>query len=152
MWGGLRLQNHLWKPLQNSKKRVNHPVRIWRGTAWYPRDCNATSHITHCNWARFSAHGPPPTSSSSANHYGCSLNSKVHPASCSPSGPMAPNGKSRRYPEAETFSITGVEGLQGATPDLHKLCQPHTCGTHPEPLRWSWDHLTHVHRGEWAEN
>ena len=134
LWGVRRPQNHLRNPSQSSIKCINHPVKIWRGTAWSPWDGNATSHLTNCNWARFSVPGPPPTSSSSANQYGCSWHYKVHPVSCSPSGPMAPNGKYRRYPEAETFSITGIEVLQGENPGLHKLCQPHTCGTRPAPL------------------
>ena len=152
MWGGHQLQNHPRNPSQNSSKCINHPVRIGREAAWSPRAGNATSHLPNFNWVIFSAPGPPPTSSSSANQYGCRWNSKVHPASCSPSGPMAPNGKCRRYPEAATFRITVGEVLQGAMPGLHKLCQPHTCVTHPAPLWWSWDHLTYGHRGEWAEN
>ena len=149
---GHRLKNHPQNPSQNSSKCVNHLVRIGRGAAWSPWAGNATIHIPRCNWAIFSAPSPPPTSSSSANQYGFSWNSKAHPASCSPSGPMAPNGKCGRYPEAATFSITWGEVLQGATPGLHKLWQLHTCGTCPAPLWWSWNHLTHVHRGEWAEN
>ena len=152
MWGGHRLQNHPQNPSQNSIKCVNHPFRIGRGTAWSTWDGNATSLIPECNWARFLAPGASPTSSSSANQYGCRWNSKVHPASCIPSGPMAPNGKYGRYPEAEMFRITGEEVLQGATPGLHKLFQPHTCRTHPSPLWWSCDHLTHGYRGEWEKN
>ena len=37
-------------------------------------------------------------------------------------------------PEATTFSITGGEVIKGAMPGLHKLFQPHTCGTHTVPL------------------
>ena len=123
MWGSYQLQNHPQNPSLNSSKRVNRPVRIGRGAAWYPWDGNATSHIPHCNWARFSAPGPPPTSISNANQYRCIWNSKVHPASCSLSGPMAPNGKCGRYPEAATFRITGGKVLQGATPTLAVFIQ-----------------------------
>ena len=152
MWRGHRLQNYPLNPSQNSSKCINHPVRIGRGSTWSPWAGNATIHLPKCNWEIFSAPGPPPTSSSSANQYGYSWNSKVHPASCSPIGPKEPNGKCVIYPEAANFRITGGELLQGATPGLHKLCQPHTWVTHPEPLWWSWDHITHGHRGEWAEN
>ena len=66
MWGGHRLQNHPQNPSQNSSKRVNHPVRIGRKTGWSPRVGNATSHITHHNWAWVSSPGLPPTSISNA--------------------------------------------------------------------------------------
>ena len=48
---------------------------------------------------------------------------------------VAPNGKRGRYPEAATFRITGGEIIQGAMIGLHKLCQPHTCRTHPAPIQ-----------------
>ena len=118
MWGNHWLQNHPRNLSQNSSKCVNHPVRIGRGAAWSPWAGNVTNHIPHCNCAIFSAPGPPPTSSSSANQYICNLNSKVHLSSCSPSGPMAPHGKCGRNPEKATFRITGGEVLQGATPCL----------------------------------
>ena len=122
------------------------------GQSWFPWSGNTTIHITNCNWAIFPAPGPYPTSSSSDNRCGFSWNTKVHPASCSPSGSMAPNGICGIYPEAANFRITGGELLQGATPGIHQLCQLHTCGTHPEPLSWSWDHITNGYRGEWVEN
>ena len=123
-----------------------------RGTTWYLQTGSATIHIPNCNWARFSVPGPYPTSSSSTNQCGCSWSSKLHPVSCSPSGPMAPNGKCRRYPDAATFRITREYVLQGAASGLNQSRQPHTFGNHPAPLWWSWYHLTHGHRGEWAEN
>ena len=104
---GHRLQNIPRNPLKNTSKCVNHPVIIGKGATWSPWYGNETIHIPQCNWTIFSAPGPSPISSSSANRCGCSWNSKVHPASCSPSGPMASNGKCGRYPEAATFSITG---------------------------------------------
>ena len=152
MWGSHRLKTHPRNPSQNASKRVNNLVIIGRETAWSPRAGNSTRHIPHCNWSRFSAPGPSPISSSSAKQCGCSWNFKVHLASCSTSGPMALNGKCGRYPEAVTFRITGGEVLQGVTSGLHKLCQLHNYGTHPAPLWWSWNHLTHGHKEEWAEN
>ena len=43
-------QNHPRNPSQNKSKRINHPVRIWRGVSWSPRAENATRHIPHFNW------------------------------------------------------------------------------------------------------
>ena len=126
MWGGHRLQNNPRNPLQNSSKRVNHLVRIGRGAAWSPWSVNATSHILNCNWEIFSAPRPYPTSISSANKCYWSWSSKMHPASCSLSGLMAPNGKCGRYPEAAAFRIIGEELIQGSAPGLHQLRKPHT--------------------------
>ena len=152
MWGGHWLESSLRNPSQNSRKCVNPQVIIGRGSKWSPLAGIATSHISSCNWARFSATGPSRRISSSDSQWGCIWSSKVHPELCFPSGPMAPNSKCGRYAEAATSIITGWKLLQGSAPFIHKLCQPHTHRTHPEPLRWSWNHLNHGHRGEWSEN
>ena len=151
IWGGHWLQNHPQNPSQNPSKHVNHLVIIGRRTAWYPCSSNTTIHITNHNWEIISTPGPLSTSSSSVSQCGCRWISKVYSALCVPSGPMAPNGKYGRHPEATTPRVSRQEVLQGSSQGIHQLCQPHTRRTHPDPIQLSWYHLTHGHRGEWAE-
>ena len=149
--GGHWLKNHPQRPSQNTGKSINHPVIFGEGTLWSPRSGNATGHIPNCNWEGFSGPWQSPTSSSSTKKFRCSWSSKVHRESCGPSGSMATNGKCGRYSEAAIFRITGGRWIQGAATVLHQLRQPHTFGNHPVPIWLSWDHITHVQRGELTE-